>query len=563
MGLIRRHIGYKIILVVCIVTSVSLFFTGWFYSTYQEKSIIEQNSRTMEKLVDSVLQGLQTIMLVGYADVAQVYADRLKDVAEVVDFRILRVDGLEAFRDNSTIDSVNERRGEELFIPRDKEFHVPVILSTDAALVQVIRTKNSVVIESTNVNGEHLLTYLAPILNGKQCRKCHGRDHEVRGVLKFTSSLAPVEKDIRETRLIAFVIMSLVLTIILVIVGFVLFRTVIRPLSDVTTAMDRAASGDLTKKIPVFGEDEIGQMAGNFNVMSDKLSHTYKGLQNEKDKLSTIILSAREGIVVTDSKRGVVLVNPAAEKLLGKSFQLIKEQGFVSLIDDPGYINNWLAKSHSDTETEPEDIEYNNLVLNLYASTIHDQDGDVVGSAALIRDVTEQVRLEEELRALSSTDALTGLFNRRFLDTTLQHEVVRSVRYNINASILMFDVDHFKIFNDTYGHDQGDRVLQAIAVAMRHIFRNVDFACRYGGEEFIGILPDTSLEGAVVAAERLRAYIEEMVVDDLKVTISIGVATVPLMNAKTAAELIEAADKAMYIAKDAGRNQVKVATIES
>jgi len=555
----RKHIGYKIILVVCVVTSVALFFTGWFYSSYQEKSIIEQNHRTLEKLVDSVLQGLQTMMLVGYADVAQVYADRLKEVAEVVDFRILRVDGLEAFRDNSTIDNVNERRGEELFIPREKEIHVPVLLSNDPELLQVLRSKKPLSYKNISSTGEPLLTYLAPIRNAKACTKCHGGNHDIRGILKFTSSLVPVEKDIHETRLIAFVMMSVVLLLILIIVGFVLFRTVVRPISSVTSAMDKAASGDLSNQVPVFGDDEIGHMAGSFNVMSDKLLHTYKGLQKEKDKLATIILGAREGIVVTDGELDVVLVNPAAEQLLGKPLKLIQQQGFEQLIDDPGYITKWLGKK--DSQEHSENIAYNNLILNIYASTIHDNDGDMVGSAALIRDVTEQVRLEEELRILSSTDALTGLYNRRFLDMTIAHEVDRAQRYNLHVSILMFDVDHFKKFNDTHGHDQGDRVLQAIAKAMRHVFRNVDFPCRYGGEEFIGILPDTPAEGAAIAAERLRAYIENMEVDGLNVTISIGVASIPPLKVNRSTELVELADKALYLAKDAGRNCVEVARV--
>ncbi len=557
MDIIRSHIGYKIILVVCLVTSVSLFFTGWFYSNYQEKTILEQNDRTLIKLLDSVSQGLQTVMLVGYADVAQIYADRLKEVNHVVDFRILRIDGFEAFRDNNTIHNVNERRGEELFIPRDKQIHVPVLLSSDPDLLQVLRSKQAVSSQTINMKGETLLTYLAPIINGKKCTKCHGSDHDIRGILKFTTSLASVEKDIQDTRKIAFVIMSIVLMIILFIVGFVLFKIVVVPISNVTLAMDRAASGDLTKEIPILGKDEISHMAGSFNVMSNKLLNTYKGLQDEKDKLSTIILSAREGIVVTDCDDEVVLVNPAAETLLGKSFEEIKIEGFLCLIDKPDYIKKCLKKDNE--ETSIENIEYNNLVLNLYASTICDHEGQRVGSAALIRDVTQQVILEEELRVLSSTDALTSIYNRRFLDMTLEHNVARSKRYQTPTSILMFDVDHFKIFNDSHGHDQGDRVLQAIAVAMQHIFRNVDFSCRYGGEEFVGILPDTASEGALIAAERLRAYIEAMEVDGLKVTISIGVATTPPLTVNTAAKLIELADIAMYVAKDAGRNQVKQA----
>lgn len=549
---LTRHLGYKIILLVGLVTATALFFTGWFYSSYQEQSINEQNHRTLEKVINSVIQGLQTIMLVGYADVAQIYADRLKTVADVVDFRILRPDGLEAFRDNETIDNVNQRRGEEQFYPREEITHVPVLLSQNPELLNVLRSQSMVYYKEISSTREPLLTYLAPITNNKECAKCHGSDQPIRGVLKLTTSLAPIQDDIYETRIIAFAIMSVALILILTITGFVLFRTVIRPIGEVTGAMDIAATGNLAQRVPVFGQDEIGHMASSFNVMTDRLQTTYSGLQIEQDKLSTIILSAREGIIVTDGDQRIVLTNPAAEKFLNKGFDQLHAEGFEQIIDDPEKVNGWLMLE----KHEPETVEYNNLLLDIYAATIKGPDGDNVGSAALIRDVTEEKRLEEELRTLSSTDALTGLYNRRFLDQTLEVQVERVHRYRNELTVLMFDVDHFKKFNDTYGHDQGDRVLQAIAEQMRDTLRNVDYPCRYGGEEFIGILPDTPKEGGMRVAERLRVAIEEMEVDNLKVTISIGVASCPPFEVTAGSQLVEIADKALYVAKDAGRNQV-------
>lgn len=548
----QQHIGHKILLVVGIVTSTALFLTGWFYSNYQEQSIYEQNRRTMEQLIESVLQGIQTIMLVGYADVAQIYADHLKEVKDITDFRVLRTDGLEAFRDNNTINNVNERRGEELFIPRDEESHQPVMLANNPELLRVLRTTQLVSYEEILSSGEHYLTFLAPIINGTRCTKCHGTDHDIRGVLKFTTSLKPIEDAVAETRRIAFIIMSVALALIIAIVSFVLTRTVIRPIGKVTHAMNLAATGDLSDQVPVFGNDELGRMAGSFNVMTSELQRTYQGLQDEQDKLTTIIQGAREGIVVTDGEHHVVLVNRAAELLLGKSHQHIITEGFLNIIDQPQLVMKWLQSEGS----EPEVISYNSLTLSIYAETIHAASGKVVGSAALIRDITEEKRLEEELRRLSSTDALTSLYNRRYLDLTIAAELDRSQRYSLPLSIMMFDVDHFKKFNDTHGHDQGDRVLIAIGAAMRACMRNIDSPCRYGGEEFIGILPETGPEGAMVVAERLRQYIEAMEVDTLKVTISIGVASVPHLDINTGPQLVETADAALYRAKDGGRNCV-------
>jgi diguanylate cyclase (GGDEF)-like protein len=120
----------------------------------------------------------------------------------------------------------------------------------------------------------------------------------------------------------------------------------------------------------------------------------------------------------------------------------------------------------------------------------------------------------------------------------------------------MFDVDHFKKFNDTYGHDQGDRVLQGVAKTLRGALRNHDIPCRYGGEEFLAILPNTPKEGAMSVAERLRRDVEDMAVDGLKVTISIGVAEYPSFDVAEQAGLVEAADGALYQAKKGGRNRV-------
>jgi diguanylate cyclase (GGDEF)-like protein len=202
---------------------------------------------------------------------------------------------------------------------------------------------------------------------------------------------------------------------------------------------------------------------------------------------------------------------------------------------------------------------FNGHVFSVHASRIKNALGKLVGSAALLRDVTEEKRLEEELRRLSNTDGLTALYNRRHLDESLQSELERARRYHLPLSILMFDIDHFKKFNDTYGHDQGDRVLQTVAVTLRGALRNQDYPCRYGGEEFVAILPNTAKAGAYSLAERLRKDVEQTNVNGLKVTISIGVAEFPDFDVADAAKLIEAADAAMYTAKKSGRNRVCIA----
>ncbi len=548
------RIGHKIIAVVGIIVTLSLLALGMFYVRQQESNTLAQNERTMTKLTESVIQGLQSVMLAGYADIARGFSDRLQQVPDVTDFRILRTNGLQAFHDNATIEDVNARRGDEEFLPRDTEDAVQVLPADHPELRKVLAEDETVTYYETNSTGARFLTFLAPIRNDEGCHKCHGKEESLRGVLKLTTSLQAVQEDIRRTWVQSTVVVGLAILGTLLLTGLMIRRAVVHPIDRVTRAMVRAADGDLTQTVPVMGRDELSQMAFSFNHMTRQLMQTYTGLRNEQDKLATIILSAREGIVVTDGEGKVVLMNPAAEILVGKTMRQVVGEGFLNLLDDPEGLKNLLDR---DPEIkEPETLHYNQRVLSIYAASIRTPQGGMVGSAALIRDITEEKRLEERLRRLSTTDGLTGLFNRRHLDETLATEMARAQRYKAPLSIMMFDVDHFKRFNDEHGHDQGDRVLQAIAQSLQEHVRKVDVPCRYGGEEFLAILPGTGMSGAIIVSERLRAAVEQMEVDGLKVTISIGVAALPELDVETPAALVEAADAALYRAKRAGRNQV-------
>jgi len=174
------------------------------------------------------------------------------------------------------------------------------------------------------------------------------------------------------------------------------------------------------------------------------------------------------------------------------------------------------------------------------------------------------LRLRDTLRDQSVRDPLTGLFNRRFMEESLEREMQRSVRKNHPVSVLFADLDNFKRFNDTFGHDAGDHVLKTVADLFRKSVRVDDVVCRYGGEEFSFILPESSSENAVIRANELRETTKQMGMDyqnrDLgAVTLSIGVATFP-EHGETAEEVLKTADKCLYAAKSEGRDRVSVAT---
>jgi len=177
-------------------------------------------------------------------------------------------------------------------------------------------------------------------------------------------------------------------------------------------------------------------------------------------------------------------------------------------------------------------------------------------------DITERKNMEEELRRLATTDPLTGVNNRRRYGEISERELTRCKRYKHPLCVLMLDADHFKAVNDTYGHDAGDRVLQALARACVAELRDVDVLGRYGGEEFTVTLPDTPLETALEAAERLRIALSKTKVklddgQEILFTVSIGASN--LNDDESLVDLLNRADAALYAAKEGGRNRVESA----
>jgi diguanylate cyclase (GGDEF)-like protein len=171
------------------------------------------------------------------------------------------------------------------------------------------------------------------------------------------------------------------------------------------------------------------------------------------------------------------------------------------------------------------------------------------------------LRLRETLRSQAIRDPLTGLFNRRYLEETMERELNRVKRHGTPLGVIMMDLDHFKDYNDSFGHSAGDELLRALGSLIRSHIRGEDIACRYGGEEFLVILPGTSMQIALERAKNLRQAVKEMHhhYQGLKpTTISLGVAAYPDHGA-TGAQLIRLADTALYRAKQAGRDRVVVA----
>lgn len=214
-------------------------------------------------------------------------------------------------------------------------------------------------------------------------------------------------------------------------------------------------------------------------------------------------------------------------------------------------------------------------ILHLYQPIIPVSDGSSIGSspdsdhkAQLVTMIAEHIalalsnlKLKESLRQQSIRDPLTGLYNRRYMEETLDRELSRASRENRSVGIMMLDIDHFKNFNDLEGHDAGDALLRELGIVLNQSMRGSDIVCRYGGEEFLVVLPGATKEQTRQRAEELRLSVREMLVYHLgkplaKCTISIGIAAYPA-DEKTIERLLKAADHALYQAKDNGRDRVE------
>ena len=289
-----------------------------------------------------------------------------------------------------------------------------------------------------------------------------------------------------------------------------------------------------------------------------------KRLENElretKEFLENVIESSIDAIVTADKKGFVTFVNNAAQIMIGARTDKIgthlsgyylggmkEAQKINCLLKERGKLQSYetIVKGRGDKV----------IPVISSISLLKDTKGDVVGTLGVMKDITERKKLEQELKRLSITDDLTGLYNQRHFYDELKKEIERAKRHKRTLSLLLFDIDGFKHYNDTYGHLEGDMILQKTGeIIVLNIRENVDSGYRYGGDEFIVVLPETDKNQAFSVGERIRRSFSDIGLDG--VTVSIGLAE--YQNGLDLKTFISRADKAMFSSKHLGGDRITV-----
>ena len=294
-----------------------------------------------------------------------------------------------------------------------------------------------------------------------------------------------------------------------------------------------------------------------------------------------LIENMGDGVLVVDGIGRIVDINPAMKSFLDEEPVALIGRNISEVLNLWSHDVDQLLEGF-ETRTELKFRGKPTRYLDLRITPLYNDDNVMNGRLIVFRDVTDRKIVEQNLRramdrlqtqlieigTLQSKlreqairDALTNVFNRRYLEETLERELARAERESYPLCLIMMDLDYFKDVNDTYGHEAGDVVLKALAETVMRQSRQGDFVCRYGGEEFVLVMPNIGIETARQRAEELHQIVNSLNIPygnfNLTTTISMGVAAYP-DHGKSKEELLRAADRAMYIAKNTGRNRVVV-----
>jgi diguanylate cyclase (GGDEF)-like protein len=359
-----------------------------------------------------------------------------------------------------------------------------------------------------------------------------------------------------QRRLVLGLLASLV---IVMLVAYVEGRAIVSSIRRLVDAARAIARGDLKQRVPVQGRDELALLGRAFNDMAFQLQTRLQELASERARLREAIDRLGDALAATHDPEQLrrVLVETAVEAtgavggvVVGVNNELVK-------VGSPD-----AGRERIEQPLLAGQVSYGSMML--FADNFSDEDRMTAASLASQAVIAlEAARLHRMVSNQALVDGLTGLANRRSCEETLNAELARTERFPGPLALVVADLDDFKEVNDRYGHQAGDVVLREFASLLRESVRDIDLAGRWGGEEFLLVLPGTDLEGATHVADRVRRALAGRIVlsvdgEPIPVTASFGVAAYP--QTQTASALFAAADAALYEAKRTGKNRVSVAS---
>ncbi|HET7855213.1 MAG TPA: diguanylate cyclase [Gaiellaceae bacterium] len=353
-------------------------------------------------------------------------------------------------------------------------------------------------------------------------------------------------------------ITMLLALILLILVAYYEGRNIVRTLARLADAAHDIARGRLDRRVPVRGRDEFSGLGRAFNDMADQLQARLRELDEERRRLREATMRFGEALAATHDVDGLLraIVETAVESTGAKGGLLIGETGEIFRMGEPIE-----GRETIEFELTAGREKFGNLILfgDEFSPEARETADWLVGHGVI---ALENARLHRTVQRQALVDSLTGLANRRLCEAALEKEMARAQRFSEPLALILADLDNFKATNDAYGHAAGDEVLREFARTLQDSIREIDLAGRWGGEEFIVILPGTDLAGGKKLAERIRAELATRVAvsptgERMMTTASLGVADYHGTGAPQ--QILAAADAALYEAKRTGKNRVVAA----
>ncbi|MDO9493637.1 sensor domain-containing diguanylate cyclase [Acetobacterium sp.] len=397
-----------------------------------------------------------------------------------------------------------------------------------------------------------------------------GGMNDSQKVIAITYNYDAIIRQINGTRISAMLVFLVYTVFSLLLIYFLVTRTLTEPLIRLTNRIKTVTGDNLDFEMPVTGTNEMGQLAQSFNDLSQKLKSTLV----TKKYLENVIDSVGDILIIMDHDLKIRRINQYTRLFLGKPCDTIIGQPIAILFD--------ISYSHSEIQekltTTPHLQNLEGTIVKgggqktsviASISAFRDEDESVIGYILNAKDISKTKKIlkkleesnlnlkkqESILLEQSHTDALTGACNRGCIFGILEDIHANTPLLYATFTVIMIDLDHFKSVNDRFGHQAGDEVLVETVQIMMENLRKTDFLGRYGGEEFLIVMPDSTLDEGYRLAERIRTKIKDthFYHDSVDLTISGGIAQ---WDGTSISELIETADRLLYQAKKSGRNTI-------